>query len=46
MEREWRVVGNVLFELSDVARIFLRRGYEDRFADDLPSYEGPVCVLD
>jgi hypothetical protein len=38
MEREWRVLGNVPFELSDVYRVILPERYAERFREDLPDY--------
>lgn len=42
MEREWRVVGNVNFELQNVHRIILPKSYIDRFYEDLPDYRGQI----
>jgi len=42
MEREWRVLGNVGFELKDVYRIILPRHYSERLRTDLPTYVGQV----
>jgi hypothetical protein len=38
MEREWRVLGNVRFELGDVYRVILPERYAERFRQDLPDY--------
>jgi hypothetical protein len=42
MEREWRVYGDVLFAVRDVARIILPDAYTDRFRGELPDYSGPL----
>jgi hypothetical protein len=42
MEREWRVLGNVRFELNDVYRIILPKSYAGRFREDLPDYQSQV----
>jgi hypothetical protein len=42
MEREWRVLGNVRFELSDVYRVILPERYAERFHRDLPEYSGLI----
>jgi hypothetical protein len=46
MEREWRVLGSVRFQLDDVARVFLPRSYARRIRDDLPEYVGQVDFLE
>ena len=45
MEREWRVLGDVGFELKDVHRIFLPPSYAERFREDLPGYTGQVTFV-
>jgi hypothetical protein len=42
MEREWRVWGEVNFELSDVYRVFLPEEFAERFRTDLPEYTGQL----
>jgi len=42
MEREWRVMGNVNFALSDVHRVFLPKEFAERFRTDLPQYTGQL----
>jgi hypothetical protein len=42
MEREWRVLGNVEFEVADVRRIFLPEHFATRLRDDLSEYVGQV----
>jgi hypothetical protein len=45
MEREWRVLGQVSFRLSDIARIFVPPEYALRFREALPEYGGPLIEL-
>jgi hypothetical protein len=42
MEREWRVLGNMRFELNDVYRVILPESYAGRFREDLPDYQGQI----
>lgn len=42
LEREWRVMGPVRFELTDVVRLFLPRAYMERFGSRFPGYSGQV----
>ena len=46
MEREWRVLGNLQFQLSDVTRIILPREFATRFRRDLPEYVGQITFAD
>jgi hypothetical protein len=46
MEREWRVVGGVRFDLDDVFRVILPKEYAKRFRADLPNYSGQVTFAD
>lgn len=46
MEREWRIVGNLKFELSDVYRVILPESYAKRFREDVPEYYGQVTFVD
>jgi hypothetical protein len=46
MEREWRVVGNVQFQLQDVVRVLLPQQFGARLRDDIPGYAGQVTFLD
>jgi Putative abortive phage resistance protein AbiGi, antitoxin len=39
-EREWRVLGNIDFTLSNVARVCMPQEYADRFAEHYPTYSG------
>jgi hypothetical protein len=46
MEREWRVIGDVKFTLSDVHRVFMPERYAERFRADLPNYKGQLTFSD
>lgn len=46
MEREWRVLGDVKFELKNVHRIFLLPSYAERFREDMPGYTGQVTFVE
>jgi hypothetical protein len=46
MEREWRVYGDVLFEVADVRRIILPRSYQKHFCRDCPCYRGELYPVD
>lgn len=46
LEREWRVIGNLEFNLADVERVFLPRAFKERFRDDLPAFCGQLSFLD
>ena len=40
MEREWRILGSLNFELSDVVRVIIPKEYELRFRQAFPNYSG------
>jgi hypothetical protein len=42
MEREWRVVGGLTFELADVYRVLLPPEFAPSLRHDVPGYEGQV----
>jgi hypothetical protein len=46
MEREWRVLGDINFGLSDVHRVFMPKRYAKRFRADLPDYVGQLTFSD
>jgi hypothetical protein len=46
MEREWRVVGNVKFELNDVRRVIIPEAYASRFRQAIPQFVGQVSFSD
>jgi hypothetical protein len=46
MEREWRVKGNVKFELTDVFRIVVPESYSRQLRKDFPEYDGELVFGD
>jgi hypothetical protein len=42
MEREWRIIGNLNFELKDVYRVILPSEFTQRLRRDVPEYAGQV----
>jgi len=42
MEREWRLLGNLKFNLGDVRRVILLESYAARFHKDFPGYCGQI----
>jgi len=46
MEREWRVIGDVRFDLEDVWRIIIPKLYAKRLRNDVPSYAGQLTFSD
>ncbi len=46
MEREWRVYGDVQFEMCDVQRIIVPRTFHDRLRQECPSYAGDLHLVD
>lgn len=45
LEREWRVIGNVKFDLNDIKTVFMPKKYSQRFRADCPSYESQVIFV-
>lgn len=45
LEREWRVVGNVEFDLNDVETVFMPKQYSQRFKTDCPLYRGHLVFI-
>lgn len=45
LEREWRVVGNVQFTISEVIRLLVPDSFGARLRQDLPAYSGQVQFL-
>ena len=41
-EREWRVLGNLMFSLNNVTTVFVPSSYEFRLRQDFPKYKGNV----
>lgn len=46
MEREWRTVGKVEFELGDIARIIIPSAFARKLREALPDYCGQVFYAD
>jgi len=46
MEREWRLIGNLNFELNDVQRVILPETYGHRFRQDIPDFYGQINYAD
>jgi len=46
LEREWRIVGNVKFSMTDVERVFLPRAFAERFRKHVPGYHGQLTFVD
>ena len=42
MEREWRMIGNLQFKITDVRRVFLPEDYSEMFRKDVPTYYGEL----
>lgn len=45
MEREWRMLHNLNFSLSDINRVILPFDYCERFKLDVPKYKGEIKCL-
>jgi hypothetical protein len=46
MEREWRILGHLQFELRDVHRVIIPRGYAEQFHKDVPGFNGELRFSD
>ncbi len=46
MEREWRLLGNLDFQLDDVHRVILPQSYARRLRQDVPEYVGQVTFVE
>jgi len=46
MEREWRLLGNLKFDLRDVYRIIIPKAYAKDLRRDLPEYNGQISFSD
>lgn len=46
MEREWRILGDVSFNISDIQTIVMPHIYSERFKNDIPDYKGRVLLVD
>jgi Putative abortive phage resistance protein AbiGi, antitoxin len=45
MEREWRVIGSVVFKTAEVSRVLVPQGFGERFRRDEPAFDGEVTEL-
>ncbi len=45
MEREWRLRGNLTFDLKKVHRVIIPKAYARRFRKDFPHYSGQLVFL-
>jgi hypothetical protein len=45
MEREWRLLGHLAFNISDVSRIILPTEFASPFRRDIPQYAGSVHLV-
>jgi hypothetical protein len=43
-EREWRKLGNLLFEPTDVTRVVVDKSFLDRARDELPKFKEIICA--
>lgn len=46
MEREWRIMDNLEFNLEDVFRVILPKSYSECFRRDMPNYIGQITFAD
>lgn len=46
MEREWRVLGAVIFTLDDLHRVIFPARFAQRFREDFPKYMGQITFAD
>ena len=46
MKREWRLFGDLPFELGNIDRILLPASYRSRFRADFPDFAGEVTFPD
>lgn len=43
-EREWRKLGNLVFEANDVVRVVVDRSFVERAKNDLPKFKDIICA--
>ena len=47
MEREWRCIHNIKFDLSDIKKIYLKsERYKEKFVEHFPAYKGEFYVFE
>ena len=44
-EREWRIIGNLPFQLDDVRRVIIPEDFAKRFRLDAPNYYGQLTLV-
>jgi hypothetical protein len=45
MEREWRILGDVVFQQADIQRLVIPAAYKDRVTADLPNFKGAISLV-
>lgn len=45
-EREWRIVGNLRFDMDNIVRVFITKEYATQFRKDCPEYYGQITFVD
>jgi hypothetical protein len=46
MEREWRILGDLVFDIADVERLIVPRQFGKRLRGDVPKFNGQLHFLD
>src|ERR1039458_5108122 len=46
MEREWRILGDLVFDIADVERLIVPRQFGRRMREDMPEFHGQLHFLD
>jgi hypothetical protein len=44
-EREWRILGNLWFEITDINRVIIPESYAKKFIKDIPEYSGQLTFV-
>ena len=45
LEREWRIVGNLHFAMTDIETVFMSKEYAPRFREDCPEYNSQLIFV-
>lgn len=45
LEREWRVIGNVKFELDDIETVFMPKQYAHKFREECPAFRSQLIFI-
>jgi hypothetical protein len=45
LEREWRIVGNLHFAMTDIETVFMSKEYAPRFREDCPLYNSQLIFV-